>query len=109
MTIHWPFPSQDAPPQAYDLPAPRFAIGNRVTTRWGRGTVIAVHDWPNVSDSRAYSIRHDWSSGPEGFGHIFGEVDIELLASPALSAEAEQAPTVDDAPANETTQLELFS
>lgn len=76
----WPFPGSSCQPprEIPPLPSARFAIGDRVKTRWGRATVIAVHDWDTVGGSRAYTVKHDWSDAPPDFGHLFGEEDCEL-------------------------------
>lgn len=105
MSVHWPFPGQDeGPPPVYDLPPPRFAVGDRVITRWGWATVGRVMDWPNCSDTRAYHVRHDWCDSPPGFGHIFGEADMEPLVEPPRTEEP-----ADEPPAAPAPQLELFA
>jgi hypothetical protein len=98
-TTHWPFPGQEhLPPPVYDLPPPRFSLGDQVKTRWGNARVIKVLAWP-MSAGRAYLVKHTWSQAPEGFGHAFGENAIELRHK------AEQTPITQ--PASEP-QLELF-
>jgi hypothetical protein len=78
MTVHWPFPGDDTPPPPPDdLPPPRFAVGDRVISRWGDATVLAVLDWAGCDDSRMYHIRHDWSGAPEGFGHHKTEDELQ--------------------------------
>ena len=75
---YWPFPGTDephGPPKP--LPPTRFAVGDRVTTRWGRATVIAICAWAYDDDNRAILVKHDWSSASPGFGHIFSDADIE--------------------------------
>ncbi len=77
MAILWPFPGHaepEGPPKP--LPPTRFAVGDLVTTRWGRATVIAICDWA-YDDGRAILVKHDGSSAPPGFGHIFCDADIE--------------------------------
>jgi hypothetical protein len=97
---HWPFPGQEhLPAPVYDLPPARFAVGDQVKTRWGTATVLKVNDWPAIA-GRAYLVKHTWSTAPEGFGHQFGEDDIELLAK------AEPAPITKLA---SVPQLDLFS
>ena len=91
MAVLWPFPGQDephGPPKP--LPPTRFAVGDRVTTRWGSATVIAICEWA-YDDGRAILVKHDWSSEPPGFGHLFSDADIELRV--------EQPPGEDDAEA----------
>lgn len=81
--IIWPFPGTGelhGPPKP--LPPTRFAVGDLVTTRWGRATVIAVCGWA-YDDGRAILVKHDWSSAPPGFGHTFSDADIELRVEQA--------------------------
>ena len=107
MAIRWPFQGTDAAPeQAPPLPPPRFAVGNRVTTRWGRATVEQICDWATLG-GRAYQVRHAWSSAPPGFGHFFGEDDIELAGpEPATPNHEEEQEPAAAAPA--PAQWELF-
>lgn len=90
MAVLWPFPGADephGPPKP--LPPTRFAVGDIVTTRWGRATVIAIHDWA-YDDGRAILVKHDWSSAPPGFGHTFSDADIELrVEQPSEEEDAE--------------------
>ena len=91
MAVIWPFPGQaepEGPPKP--LPPTRFAVGELVTTRWGRATVIAICDWA-YDDGRAILVKHDWSSAPPGFGHIFSDADIEpRVEQPSEEDEAEE-------------------
>lgn len=104
----WPFPGQEAA-EAFGpcqpLPLARFAAGDSVATRWGRGTVIAVQEcaW---NAYRAYGVRHTWSSAPEGFGHFFDEDELELAAS--LECPEEETDEVPP-PVRAAPQLDLFA
>jgi hypothetical protein len=112
----WPFPGQEGPWwEAYpphNLPPPRFAPGDRVTTRWGSATVQRVYDC-EYFDGRLYQLRYDWSSSaPPGFGHRWSENDMEQIAEGDQPAQVEadpqpQPPVLSDAPTLE--QLELFA
>lgn len=110
--ILWPFPGQPAsPPPVHDLPQPRFSVGDRVTTRWGRATVMKVEDWPDCMGDRIYHVRHDWSDAPPGFGHLFGEGDMTLLVEqPHVLDDAEvfQSPSMPVGAVVRVEQMELF-
>lgn len=93
MTVHWPFPGDTSPPPVYDLPPPKFATGDRVESRWGWATVIKPLDWPGLDGSRKYLVKHDWSTGPEGFGHCFGELDLMPLAHQPVAEEPHEPVT----------------
>ncbi len=90
MRVIWPFPGQDephGPPKP--LPPTRFSVGDRVTTRWGSATVIAICGWA-YDDGRAILVKHDWSSAPPGFGHHYSDADMEpLLEQPREEDDAE--------------------
>jgi hypothetical protein len=73
-----------------DPPPPRFAVGDRVVTAWGRATVIAIHEMPWFGSARVYTVKHDWSDAPAGFGHHFGENECEP-AGPEPVYESETA------------------
>lgn len=91
MAVLWPFPGTDephGPPKP--LPPTRFAVGDLVTTGWGRATVIAICGWA-YDDGRAILVKHDWSSAPPGFGHTFSDADIELrVEQPSDGEDAEE-------------------
>lgn len=105
-TLRWPFPgSAPAEPTAYELPEPRFHVGDRVRTRSGHRTVCAVFDWPTCSGARGYNVHHDRSVAPPAFGHLFGEVDIEpLIEAPVAEAEDAESVVQADGP-----QVEMFA
>lgn len=105
MATHWPFPGSDEPPQQHDLPTPRYAVGDRVTSSWGGpGIVVRVEDWPSVGGHRAYCVHHDWSTAPATFGHLMCEDDLQPLAVAAALLLPE-----DDQPAREAGEMELFA
>lgn len=106
----WPFPVQDAarwfeayPP--HNLPPPRFAVGDRVETRWYFGTVIRVFDCEHFG-SRCYQVRGDGSDAPPGFGHRWAEDDMQPARE--RPAEPEEDAPAQPAPRAEAPQLELF-
>jgi len=90
--LRWPAPgSAPAEPETYDLPDPRFRVGQRVRTRWGNGTICGVYHWPLSDGDRAYNVHHDGSSAPPEFGHIFSERGIELLGDdPVVRADEDE-------------------
>lgn len=109
----WPFPGQedarwwiDYPP--HNLPAPRFAVGDRVTTRWGSATVTRILDYYGLDGSRVYSVRHDWSSSPEGFGHFFEEAGMQPLVEHQAEPEPEEVFQPAAAPRGSVEQMALF-
>jgi hypothetical protein len=91
-----PDPPQDLPPACY-------AIGDRVTSKWGNGTICGVEAWAMGDAGRAYNVHHDFSSAPPNFGHCFGEFCLQPLSS----RRAEFPQDVD--PAAAVPQLELFA
>jgi hypothetical protein len=64
-------------------------VGDRVTTRWGSATVIAICGWA-YDDGRAILVKHDWSSAPPGFGHTFSDADIEPRVEQSSEEDAEE-------------------
>jgi hypothetical protein len=58
-------------------PVPKFAVGDRVVTRWGRATVLSLYEWTYDGHPFTYHVRHDWVDAPEGFGKPFGENECE--------------------------------
>ena len=79
----WPFPGQNTAPwwecyPPHNLPPPRFAVGDRVQTRWGYATVTRIYDY-EYFDGRLYQLHYDWSSAPVAFGHRWSEADMEPL------------------------------
>lgn len=81
-------PAPEAAPAAVDehgfliestsrAPGQRFVRGDRVRTRWGDATVLKAYERPYFDSPRSYLVRHDWSDGPPGFGHHFGENECE--------------------------------
>lgn len=107
----WPFPGADPsrwweayPP--HNLPPPRWAAGDRVQTRWGRATVLSVHDW-EFFGSRAYHVRHDGSEAPPGFGKTWGEEDMHPVMEPPVEVEDEPLAVI-VSPRAQVPQLELF-
>lgn len=110
MAVLWPFPGhpvEHRPP--HNLPPPRFAVGDRVTTKWGSATVQRVCDYYGCSGSRTYHLRHDWCSSPEGFGHFFDEDDMQPLAEQAQAAEPDDAADDEAALRRGAEQMELFA
>lgn len=111
MSIIWPFPGEaelHGPPKP--LPPTRFAVGDLVTTRWGRATVIAICGWA-YDDGRAILVKHDWSSAPTGFGHTFSDADIDLRVEQPSEEDAEKVFQPEPAPrahAAPMEQAELF-
>lgn len=111
--VIWPFPGQNTSPwwefyPPHNLPPPRFAVGDRVTTRWGSATVLRVYDHEHF-DGRAYQLRYDFSSSPPGFGHQWSEADMQPLVEQAAEPDPEEvfqpAPTA----AARVEQMELFA
>jgi hypothetical protein len=96
----WPFPGQPQRPwweccPPHNLPPPRFAVGDRVETRWGAATVLRVYDHEHF-DGRAYQLRYDWAQdAPPGFGHRWGESDMRPLVEAHGSADDEAATAMD--------------
>jgi hypothetical protein len=92
----WPFPGQPQRPwweccPPHNLPPPRFAVGDRVETRWGAATVLRVYDHEHF-DGRAYQLRYDWAQdAPPGFGHRWSESDMRPLVEASGSADDEPA------------------
>lgn len=92
--VIWPFPGQNTAPwwecyPPHNLPPPRFAVGDRVTTRWGSATVLRVHDCEHFG-SRSYHVRHDYTNAPPGFGKTWSEGDMEPLVEQAAGDEADE-------------------
>lgn len=108
----WPFPGASGPWwEAYpphNLPPPRFAVGDRVRTRWGSYTVLSVSDH-EFFGSRAYHCRPDGSSAPPGFGHQWGEADMEPLVERIAEPEDDELFQAAPAPGPRLEQLELFA
>lgn len=104
--VHWPYPGWPYPVQPsaelepQNLPPPRFAVGDRVTGRWGDATVIKPLDWGSLEGSRAYLIKHDWADGPPTFGHEAYEDDLQP-GQPRSEPEP-------DEPSAQLAQLEMF-
>lgn len=108
----WPFPGQPQRPWSecyppHNLPPPRFAVGDRVVTRWGRATVLRVYDHEHF-DGRAYHLRFDFSSAPEGFGHQWSEADMQPLVEQPIEEEAEEVFQPPPLPRAGVEQLALF-
>lgn len=109
----WPFPGHASPWwEAYpphNLPPPRFAVGDRVRTRWGSYTVLVVRD-RELFGSREYHCRPDGSSAPPGFGHAWGEADMQPLVVEQIR-EPEPEEVFQPAPAQGSAveQMELFA
>jgi len=106
----WPFPGTDWSWAAYpphNLPPPRFSVGDRVQTRWGRATVVRIHDWEWFG-SRAYHLRDDGSDAPPGFGKTWSESDMEPVVDLPAGDEDDELPPCMAAPRAEAPQLELF-
>jgi hypothetical protein len=92
MTAASSYPIDDEPhgPPWPQLPPARFAIGDRVVSSWGDATVIRVFDG-GLNARRSYLIKHDWSNAPAGFGHCFGEHELEPgCARPPIEGDAVQ-------------------
>lgn len=108
----WPFPGCNGPwwesYPPHNLPPPRFAPGNRVRTRWGSYTVLVVHDHEHFG-SRSYHCRPDGSSAPPGFGHTWGEDDMEPLVDRPSEPEPADQPAPPTTRRVEAPQLELFA
>jgi hypothetical protein len=109
----WPFPGQGTSPwwDAYpphNLPPPRFAVGDRVETRWYTGTVIRVYDCEHFG-SRLYTVRGDCSDAPPGFGHRWSEHDMQPARPRAVEPEEDEAPQLAAHPRQASPQLELFA
>lgn len=96
-TIAW----DTGPPE--NLPPARYAVGDRVRTPWGAGTIARVYSRDHFGHGRAYNVHHDFSSAPPNFGHEFGE--REILPLPQQDPEA----NCNDGPARGLEQLELFA
>lgn len=107
----WPFPNSGEPwwhsRPPHNMPPPRFSEGDRVRTRWGSYTVLSVLDWEHFG-SRAYHCRPDGSGAPPGFGHTWGEADMEPLAEQAAELEPEEVFQPAPAPGPRVEQLALF-
>lgn len=105
----WPFPGDNTPwwhaYPPHNLPPPRFAIGDRVTTRWGSATVLQVHDWEHFG-SRGYHLRYDFSSSPPGFGHTWSEADMHPLAEHPAESEDDEVFHVPPKPGQQASQVE---
>lgn len=91
------------PDPTEDLPPARYAIGDRVTSSWGRGTVCGVEVWAMGDAGRAYTVHHDFSSAPPNFGHCFGEFHLQPLSSQRVEVPQ------DVEPATTVPQLDLFA
>ena len=110
----WPFPGQPQRPwweccPPHNLPPPRFAVGDRVETRWGSATVLRVYDHEHF-DGRAYHLRFDFSSAEPGFGHHWSEADMQPAGpQPTWHDEPAQAEAAPAAKAETVEQLELFA
>ncbi len=102
----WPFPGME-PELLPELPPARFALGDRVITRWGAGTVCWVGYWGDTDMGRKYIVHHDWSNAPATFGHGFYENDLVLLEQPA-TAPRTKAFQRGPAPMTTLEQLHLF-
>ena len=108
----WPFPGQSEgrwwenyPP--HNLPPPAFSVGDRVVTRWGTATVLRVYDYEGFA-GRAYQVRYDFSSAPPGFGHQWGENDMQPAPPPCADWDEPEEPA--PAPVKVAApQLELFA
>jgi hypothetical protein len=89
-------------------------VGDCVETRWGRATVLIVKDYEGLA-GRCYLVKHDWSNAPPGFGHWFGEHDMQPAGPLAQWLDDEdQAPTMTittppPAARPVAPQLELFA
>jgi hypothetical protein len=107
----WPFPGANGPWwEAYpphNLPPPRFAVGDRVRTPWGGYTVLVVRDYEHFG-SRSYHCRPDGSSSPPGFGHTWGEDDMEPLVEQPAAPEPVEVFHAAPAPRAQVEQMELF-
>lgn len=108
----WPFPGQPQRPwweccPPHNLPPPRFAVGDRVETRWGAATVLRVYDREHF-DGRAYHLRFDFSSAPDGFGKTWSEADMQPRVEQAREEEPEETDLLMPAPRKAAPQLELF-
>ncbi len=108
----WPFPGQSSdrwweayPP--HNLPPPRFAVGDRVETRWGSATVLRIYDYEHF-DGRRYQLRYDFSSAPEGFGHGWGENDMQPLVERQPEPEAVEVFQPSAVPRGAVEQMALF-
>lgn len=108
----WPFPGQSCdrwweayPP--HNLPAPRFAVGDRVTTRWGSYTVLSVRDH-EFFGGREYHCRPDGSTAPPGFGHTWSEADMQPLVERQAEPEPEEVFQLAAVPRGAVEQMALF-
>lgn len=108
----WPFPGQSSdrwweayPP--HNLPPPRFAVGDRVTTRWGSATVLRIHDWEHFG-SRGYHLRFAGSDAPAGFGNTWGEADMQPLVERQAAPEPEEVFQPVAVPGRAVEQMALF-
>lgn len=108
----WPFPNSGEPwwhaYPPHNMPPPRFAVGDRVRTRWGSYTVLSVHDWEYFG-GRAYHCRPDGSSAPPSFGHTWGEHDMAPLVEQPAEEEGGEAFQALPSPRPGLEQLELFA
>ncbi len=108
----WPFPGQNTAPwwecyPPHNLPPPRFAVGDRITTRWGSATVLRIHDCEHFG-SRSYHVRHDDSSAPPGFGKTWSEADMEPLVDRIEEPEEVDVFQGLPVPAQRVEQMALF-
>lgn len=108
----WPFPGQSAdqwfeayPP--HNLPPPRFDVGDRVTTRWGRATVLRVHDCEHFG-SRGYHVRYDGSDAPAGFGKTWSEADMQPLVEQPAELDDDEVFQPAAVPRGAVEQMEMF-
>jgi len=110
--IHWPFPGQEGnehlqPP--HNMPPPRFAVGDRISTRSGTATVMAIKDTEGLN-GRTYHVRHDWvTDAPPGFGHFYDENSMQPHVDPPPEPDADDIEPRPAHQAAEPPQLELFA
>jgi hypothetical protein len=94
-------PAAQAPLGEWTEPWPtaaRFRQGDRIETRWGRATVLAVYDYPYFESARSYQVKHDWSDAPPGFGHQFGEDECRPAGPEPTYTDDEETTTPETTP-----------